>query len=99
MPVATEFADHSCPPLLDGLPDSDLLEAWQRDRHPASLATLVDRYAVMVLSVCRRRCRSEQRRNPRHRQSSAAVTLQRMQQARRPYAPGVGVLRSGKRFL
>ncbi len=38
--------------------DADLLDAWQRDQSRDALATLVHRYAVMVLSVCRRRCRS-----------------------------------------
>ena len=43
---------------LGSLPDVDLLDAWSRDRHPAALAALVQRYSVMVLSVCRRRCRT-----------------------------------------
>ncbi len=41
------------------LPDSDLLDAWNRDQHAGALAALVQRYSVMVLSVCRRRCRSD----------------------------------------
>ncbi len=40
------------------LNDSDLLEAWNRDGHRAALGVLVQRYSAMVLSVCRRRCRS-----------------------------------------
>ncbi|NND97314.1 MAG: sigma-70 family RNA polymerase sigma factor [Pirellulaceae bacterium] len=39
--------------------DADLLDAWIRDQHGQSLATLIGRYSVMVLSVCRRRCRSK----------------------------------------
>ena len=39
--------------------DVDLLEAWRRDACAPALAALVERYSVMVLSVCRRRCRSE----------------------------------------
>ena len=38
--------------------DADLLDAWQRNQSRDALATLVHRYAVMVLSVCRRCCRS-----------------------------------------
>ena len=40
------------------LSDSDLVEAWVRDCEQAALAVIVRRYSVMVLSVCRRRCRS-----------------------------------------
>ncbi|QDS94453.1 ECF RNA polymerase sigma factor SigE [Roseimaritima multifibrata] len=40
------------------LADADLLEAWIVDQQASALTTLVDRYSVMVLSVCRRRCRS-----------------------------------------
>ncbi|MEM6692258.1 MAG: sigma-70 family RNA polymerase sigma factor [Planctomycetota bacterium] len=39
--------------------DADLLDAWVRDQHPDALEQLVERYQVMVLSVCRRHCRSE----------------------------------------
>lgn len=46
-------------PLLGGSSDVDLLDAWTRDRYSPALAALVERYSVMVLSVCRRRCRSE----------------------------------------
>lgn len=49
----------SDPHPLDSLSDADLMDAWSRDQHAQSLAALVDRYSVMVLSVCRRRCRSE----------------------------------------
>jgi len=38
--------------------DADLLDAWHHDQSRESLATLLQRYGVMVLSVCRRRCRS-----------------------------------------
>jgi RNA polymerase sigma factor (sigma-70 family) len=47
------------PHALSSLSDADLLDAWSRDRHAAALAALVERYSVMVLSVCRRRCRCE----------------------------------------
>ncbi len=49
----------SDPRALESLSDADLMDAWSRDQHAQSLASLVDRYSVMVLSVCRRRCRSE----------------------------------------
>ena len=38
--------------------DRDLLDAWTRDAHRDALAVLVQRYSRMVLSVCRRRCRT-----------------------------------------
>jgi RNA polymerase sigma factor (sigma-70 family) len=44
---------------LDSFSDADLLDAWSRDQHPQALAALTERYSVMVLSVCRRRCRSD----------------------------------------
>lgn len=44
---------------LGSTSDADLLEAWWRDSHSPALAALVDRYSVMVLSICRRRCRTE----------------------------------------
>ncbi|MGI9472339.1 MAG: RNA polymerase sigma factor [Rubripirellula sp.] len=44
---------------LNAFSDADLLDAWNRDRHRPALAELVQRYRVLVLSVCRRRCRSE----------------------------------------
>lgn len=61
MSVAANSAEKRQIPddALDSLPDADLMEAWTRDQHAKSLATLVNRYSVMVLSVCRRRCRSE----------------------------------------
>ena len=40
------------------LSDADLLDAWNRDQHRGALETLVQRYSQMVLSVCRRRCRT-----------------------------------------
>ena len=43
---------------LGSLSDADLLDAWNRDQHGPALAELVERYSRMVLSVCRRRCRS-----------------------------------------
>ncbi|GAA5510529.1 sigma-70 family RNA polymerase sigma factor [Novipirellula caenicola] len=43
---------------LSGVCNADLLDAWNQDHEPAAMAALVDRYSVMVLSVCRRRCRS-----------------------------------------
>lgn len=36
--------------------DSDLLDAWARDKEVAALSLLVRRHSAMVLSVCRRRC-------------------------------------------
>ena len=47
------------PFFLRSSSDVDLLEAWRRDQFGPALAALVERYSVMVLSVCRRRCRSE----------------------------------------
>ena len=41
------------------LRDADLLDAWIHDGRPIALSTLVHRYSVMVLSVCRRRCRCD----------------------------------------
>ncbi|WP_442508927.1 sigma-70 family RNA polymerase sigma factor [Novipirellula sp. SH528] len=43
---------------LGGVSNADLLDAWNQDHEAAAMAALVDRYSVMVLSVCRRRCRS-----------------------------------------
>lgn len=43
----------------NSLSDGDLLDAWTGDQHGPSLAELVQLYSRMVLSVCRRRCRSE----------------------------------------
>lgn len=36
--------------------DADLLDAWVRDQLRSALAELINRYSVMVLSVCRRGC-------------------------------------------
>ncbi len=47
------------PPSETALCDGDLLDAWTGDQHGPALAELVHRYSRMVLSVCRRRCRSE----------------------------------------
>ena len=47
------------PPCLGSSSDVDLLDAWRRDKYAPALAAIVERYSVMVLSVCRRRCRSE----------------------------------------
>ena len=44
---------------LDGQPDAELLNAWVTDHQQPALAALVRRYSGMVLTVCRRRCRSE----------------------------------------
>ncbi|TWU59466.1 ECF RNA polymerase sigma factor SigR [Rubripirellula tenax] len=44
---------------LGTVSDADLLDAWCRDQQRAALAALIDRYSRMVLSVCRRRCRTE----------------------------------------
>ena len=40
--------------------DADLLDAWNEDEHREAFAELVSRYSVLVLSVCRRRCRSQE---------------------------------------
>ncbi|MCD0460490.1 RNA polymerase sigma factor [Roseiconus lacunae] len=37
--------------------DADLLDAWSRDKLSEAFTELVSRYSVMVLSVCRRKCR------------------------------------------
>gem|GEM_PF-2176861 len=37
--------------------DADLLEAWTQDGCRAALSTIIERYSVLVLSVCRRCCR------------------------------------------
>ena len=39
--------------------DADLLDAWTRDQLRPALAELINRYSVMVLSVCRRGCARE----------------------------------------
>lgn len=65
MRIAAETTDHAPVEVaaainaLSTLSDAELLDAWKCDRHGPSLAVLVQRYRVMVLSVCRRRCRSE----------------------------------------
>lgn len=60
MSTATEMTDTGTSlPDFASTSDADLLEAWVTDRHGAALATLINRYSVMVLSVCRRRCRTE----------------------------------------
>ena len=46
-------------PLWDQMSDADLLDAWNQDQLQAALAELINRYSVMVLSVCRRGCRGE----------------------------------------
>ncbi|MEM6473054.1 MAG: sigma-70 family RNA polymerase sigma factor, partial [Planctomycetota bacterium] len=38
--------------------DGELLDAWTNDQLAEAFATLVNRYGAMVLSVCRRKCRS-----------------------------------------
>ncbi len=38
--------------------DADLLEAWTEDGCREALAAIIERYSVLVLSVCRRCCRS-----------------------------------------
>lgn len=43
---------------LSAVSDADLLDAWTKDQHRDALAALVQRYSVLVLSVCRRRCRT-----------------------------------------
>ena len=53
---ASTFADDT---NVSSTTDADLLDAWVNDRHQDSLAILIQRYRIMVMSVCRRRCRSE----------------------------------------
>ena len=57
---STDLERANSPPehTLAKLSDADLLDAWHQDSSRAALAVLVDRCAAMVLSVCRRRCRS-----------------------------------------
>ena len=43
---------------LHRISDADLLDAWSKDRHGEAFETLIARYSRLVLSVCRRRCRS-----------------------------------------
>ena len=64
MSTVTKTVESHTPPLATDLryatlSDAELLDAWVSDRHRDSLATLIERYRVMVISVCRRRCRSE----------------------------------------
>ena len=47
--------DHA---TIEQFGDAELLDAWTHDRLEAALAVLVGRYSRMVLSVCRRKCRS-----------------------------------------
>lgn len=53
--------------LLSDLSDADLLDAWIREGSREAFAAIVDRYSVMVLSVCRRRCRTVADRVPKTR--------------------------------
>ncbi|TWU22207.1 ECF RNA polymerase sigma factor SigE [Novipirellula galeiformis] len=55
-----ELSSDASPAIHDlgGISNADLLDAWNQDHEPAAMAVLVNRYSVMVLSVCRRRCRS-----------------------------------------
>ncbi|MGV3486686.1 MAG: RNA polymerase sigma factor, partial [Planctomycetaceae bacterium] len=46
-------------PDLVSISDADLLDGWVRDRQAEAFSVLVRRYSSMVLSVCRRRCRSD----------------------------------------
>ncbi|MEO1616527.1 MAG: sigma-70 family RNA polymerase sigma factor [Planctomycetota bacterium] len=56
---AIRSGDASEVPLtLDDFGDGELLDAWISDRLAAAFSTLVQRHSVMVLSVCRRKCRS-----------------------------------------
>ncbi|KAA5539610.1 sigma-70 family RNA polymerase sigma factor [Roseiconus nitratireducens] len=43
---------------LQVLSDAELLDGWIQDQQPQAFAVLVQRYSRMVLSVCRRRCRT-----------------------------------------
>lgn len=65
MRIAAETTDHTSTEIaaaidvLSELSEAELPDAWKCDRHGPSLAVLVQRYRVMVLSVCHQRFRSE----------------------------------------
>ncbi|MEL6108841.1 MAG: sigma-70 family RNA polymerase sigma factor [Planctomycetota bacterium] len=54
----TELSKRTTTSELVDTGDADLLDAWAKDRYGDALATLIERYSRLVLSVCRRRCRS-----------------------------------------
>ncbi len=43
---------------LSAASDADLLDAWTQDGCREALSTIIERYSVLVLSVCRRSCRN-----------------------------------------
>ena len=45
-------------PTFEQFSDAELLDAWTRDRFSDAFAVLMRRHGVMVMSVCRRKCRS-----------------------------------------
>jgi len=49
-------SDEAIQEWLYDVSDADLLDAWVRDQLRSALAELINRYSVMVLSVCRRGC-------------------------------------------
>ncbi|MEO1527092.1 MAG: sigma-70 family RNA polymerase sigma factor [Planctomycetota bacterium] len=60
MTQSSDLKEPSTRTELDGLSDADLLDAWAKDRYGEALATLVQRYSRLVISVCRRRCRTSE---------------------------------------
>ncbi|WP_197455866.1 RNA polymerase sigma factor [Stieleria neptunia] len=50
--------DRNSAVALEQFCDAELLDAWSRDQLAAALTVLVTRHARMVLTVCRRKCRS-----------------------------------------
>ncbi|MDG2223474.1 MAG: sigma-70 family RNA polymerase sigma factor [Rubripirellula sp.] len=56
--IVSRAENSSATAEFERLNDADLLDAWNHDQHRAALETLVQRYSQMVLSVCRRRCRT-----------------------------------------
>jgi len=54
--IAVVPSDEANQEWLCDVSDADLLDAWVRDQLRSALAELINRYSVMVLSVCRRGC-------------------------------------------
>lgn len=57
--IAVVPRDEAKQEWLCDLSDADLLDAWTRDQLRPALAELINRYSVMVLSVCRQGCARE----------------------------------------
>ncbi|MEM6470778.1 MAG: sigma-70 family RNA polymerase sigma factor, partial [Planctomycetota bacterium] len=56
--TAPSIESEAAGPDLQQFSDGELLDAWTNDQLAEAFATLVNRYGAMVLSVCRRKCRS-----------------------------------------